>query len=144
MSGILTAESGTPFSVLMACADINAEGDNCRPNRIASGALPSGQQSINEWFNTAAFAIPSTPEYGNAGRNILRAPGLNDIDLAMTKSFSLGSVETRRLRIRSEFFNALNHTNLGVPVNSIDSPAFGTITSSLPGREIQVGARLEF
>jgi hypothetical protein len=144
LSGILTAQSGTPFSVLMSCADIHAQGDNCRPNRVASGALPSGQQSINEWFNTGAFVIPSTPEYGDAGRNILRAPGLNDIDLAMSKSFSLGSVETRRLQIRSEFFNALNHTNLGVPVNSIDSPAFGTITSSLPGREIQLGARLEF
>jgi hypothetical protein len=144
LSGILTAESGTPFSVLMNCADINAEGNNCRPNRIASGALPSGQQSINEWFNTAAFAIPSTPEYGSAGRNILRAPGLNDLDVAMSKSFPWGSVETRRLQIRTEFFNALNHTNLGVPVNSIDSPAFGTITSSLPGREIQLGARLEF
>jgi hypothetical protein len=144
LSGILTAESGTPFSVLMSCADINAQGNNCRPNRIASGALPAGQQSINEWFNTAAFVIPSTPAYGDAGRNILRAPGLNDIDVAMSKSFPWGSVETRRLQIRSEFFNALNHTNLGVPVNSIDSPAFGTITSSLPGREIQLGARLEF
>jgi hypothetical protein len=144
LSGILTAQSGTPFSVLMNCADINAEGDNCRPNRISSGALPSGQQSINEWFNTAAFVIPSTPGYGNAGRNILFGPGLNDIDIAMSKSFPLGSVETRHLQIRSEFFNTLNHTNLGIPVNSIDSPAFGTITSSLPGREIQLGARLEF
>jgi hypothetical protein len=140
----LTAQSGTPFSVLMNCADINAEGDNCRPNRISSGLLPSGQPSINEWFNTAAFAIPSTPEYGNAGRNILFAPGLNDIDVALSKSFPWGSVETRRLQIRSEFFNALNHTNLGVPQNSIDSPAFGTITSAAPGREIQLGARLEF
>jgi hypothetical protein len=123
--------------------DLHAQGDNCRPNRISSGVLPSWQQSINA-FNTAAFVIPSKPEYGDAGRNILRAPGLNDIDIAMSKSFSLGSVETRRLQIRSEFSNALNHTNLGVPVNSIDSPAFGTITSSLPGREIQLGARLEF
>ena len=128
----------------MACADINAQGNNCRPNRIASGALPSGQQSINEWFNTAAFAIPSTPAYGNAGRNILRGPGTNNIDLALSKSFPWGKTETRRLQIRSEFFNALNHTNFGVPVNSIDSPAFGTITSALPGREIQFGARLEF
>jgi len=144
LSGILTAQSGTPFSVLMNCADINAEGNNCRPNRVASGALPSGQQSINEWFNTAAFAIPSTPQYGSAGRNILFAPGLNDIDIALSKSFLWGTVETRRLQIRTEFFNALNHTNLGVPQNSIDSPAFGTITSSLPGREIQLGARLEF
>jgi len=144
MSGILTAQSGTPFSVLMSCADINAEGNNCRPNRIASGALPAGQQSIGEWFNTSAFVIPSTPEYGSAGRDILRAPGLNDIDLALSKSFLWSSVETRRLQIRGEFFNTLNHTNLGVPVNSIDSPAFGTITSAGPGREIQLGARLEF
>jgi hypothetical protein len=144
LSGILTAESGTPFSVLMNCADINAQGNNCRPNRMASGALPSGQQSINEWFNTAAFAIPSSPEYGDAGRNIVRAPGVSNIDIAMSKSFPWGSIETRRLQIRSEFFNALNHTNLGVPVNSIDSPAFGSITTSAPGREIQLGARLEF
>jgi hypothetical protein len=144
VSGILSAESGAPFSVLMACADVNAQGNNCRPNRIASGALPSGQQSINQWFNTAAFAIPGTPQYGDAGRNILRAPGVNNIDLAMSKSFAWGSVEARRIQIRSEFFNTLNHTNLGVPVNSIDSPAFGTITSAAPGRQIQFGARLEF
>ncbi len=144
LSGIFTAQSGTPFSVLMSCADVNAQGNNCRPNRIASGALPAGQQSINQWFDPSAFVIPSTPEYGDAGRDILRAPGVNNIDIAMSKSFPWGSAETRRLQIRSEFFNTLNHTNLGVPVNSIDSPAFGTITSSLPGREIQLGARLEF
>ena len=144
LSSILLAESGTPFSVLMSCADINAQGNNCRPNRIASGALPSGQGSIDEWFDTAAFALPSTMTYGNAGRNILRAPGTANIDLALAKSFSWGKSETRRFQIRSEFFNLLNHTNLGIPVNSIDSPAFGTITSALPGREIQFGARLEF
>jgi hypothetical protein len=128
----------------MSCADVNAQGNNCRPDRISSGELPSGQRSISKWFDTAAFAIPSTPAYGDAGRNILRAPGTNNIDLALSKSFPWGKVETRRLQIRSEFFNTLNHTNLGVPVNSIDSPALGTITSALPGREVQLGARLEF
>jgi len=144
MSGIFQAETGTPFSALMSCADVNAQGNNCRPNLAAGSALSVAQPSINEWFNTAAFVIPATPAYGNAGRNILRAPALNDIDLALSKSFPWGNSETRRLYIRSDFFNALNHTNLGVPVNSIDSPAFGTITSALPGREIQLGARLEF
>jgi hypothetical protein len=144
LSGILLAQSGTPFSVLMSCADINSQGDNCRPNRIANGGLPSAQGSVSQWFQTAAFEIPSTPVYGNAGRNILRAPGTNNIDLAVAKSFRWGKTETRRIQIRSEIFNALNHTNLGVPVNSIDSPAFGSITSALPGRQIQLGTRLEF
>jgi hypothetical protein len=144
LSGIFLAESGSPFSVLMSCADVNAEGDNCRPNRIASGGLPAGEQSIAEWFNTAAFVIPPTPAYGNAGRNILFGPALQNFDLGLARAFHWGSAESHRVQIRAEFFNALNHTNLGLPVNSIDSPAFGSITTAAPGREIQMGARVEF
>jgi hypothetical protein len=144
LSGILTAETGAPFSVLMSCADINSEGNNCRPNRIASGDLPSGQQSIAEWFDRAAFVIPSPQAYGNSGRNILRGPGATNIDFGLFKSIPWGKAERRRLQIRSEFFNTLNHTNLGLPQNSIDSPGFGTITTAAPAREIQLGARLEF
>ena len=144
LSGILLAESGAPFSALMSCADVNAQGNDCRPNLIGNTALPSGAQSLDKWFNTGAFAIPSSPAWGDAGRNILRAPGTENIDLALSRSFRWGNVETRRVQVRSEFFNALNHTNLGTPVNSIDSPAFGTITSSHPGREIQLALRLEF
>ena len=106
--------------------------------------MPVGGQSIGEWFNTAAFAIPSTPAYGNAGRDILRGPGTVNLDFSLSKSIPWGSVEKRRLQIRAEFFNGLNHTNFGLPQNSIDSPAFGTVTTAAPAREIQIGARLEF
>lgn len=144
LSGIFLAQGGPPFSVLMSCADVNAQGNNCRPDRLANGALPAGQRSIAEWFDTTAFTIPAQPAYGNAGRNILRGPGANNFDLGLSRSFRWSGVETRRVQIRGEFFNALNHTNFGLPVNSIDSPAFGTITSAAPAREIQLGARLEF
>jgi hypothetical protein len=69
---------------------------------------------------------------------------MQSFDLGLSRSFPWGSVEARRLQIRAEFFNALNHTNFGLPVSSIDSPAFGSITSAAPAREIQLGARLEF
>jgi Carboxypeptidase regulatory-like domain/TonB-dependent Receptor Plug Domain/TonB dependent receptor len=146
LSGVITAQSGSPFSVLMNCADINAgdNNSNCRPNRITSGVLPTGQRSIAEWFDTAAFAIPSIPEYGNAGRNILMGPGLQNFDLGLMRSFLWGRTETRRVQIRAEFFNTLNHTNFSLPINSIDSPAFGSITSAAPARQIQLGARVEF
>jgi hypothetical protein len=144
LSGVITAQSGSPFSVLMNCADVNAtQGNDCRPNRINSGALPTGQRSIADWFNTAAFAVPSM-EYGNAGRNILLGPGLQNFDLGLARSIPWGRTETRRVQIRAEFFNALNHTNFNLPVNSIDSPAFGSITSSDSARIIQLGARVEF
>jgi len=144
LSGVVTAETGTPFSVVMPCATVNSEGNNCRPNRVASGVLPADERSVNRWFDTFAFVIPSAPAYGNAGRNILRGPGLTNLDAALSKSFSWGAVETHRVQIRSEFFNALNHTNLGQPVNSTNSPALGTITSAAPARVIQLGLRLEF
>jgi hypothetical protein len=123
---------------------VNSEGNNCRPNRIASGELPSDERSVNEWFDTSAFVVPSPQAYGNSGRNILRGPGTTNLDAALSKSFSWGTVETRRAQIRSEFFNALNHTNLGLPANSMTSPGLGTITSAAPGRVIQLGVRLEF
>jgi hypothetical protein len=145
LSGILTAETGPPFSVLMNCADVNAEGNNCRSNRLASGALPGGQQSIAEWFDTQAFAIPSPQAWGNAGRDILRGPGGINLDLGIARTIALApDAAKRRLQLRGGFFNALNHTNFGLPQASIDAPAFGAITSSAPARQIQLGARFEF
>jgi hypothetical protein len=143
LSGIFAAQTGSPFSVLIPCATINAEGNNCRPNRILSGVLPSDQRSISRWFDVSAFAIPSQA-YGNAGRNILRGPGGANLDLSLSKSFRWEAPETRRLQIRFESFNALNHTNFGLPIHSLDSPAVGTITSAAPARVIQLGARVEF
>jgi hypothetical protein len=144
LSGTVDLQTGAPFSVVMPCAAINAEGNNCRPNRIASGELPADQRSIAAWFDKTAFAIPLPKAYGTAGRNILRAPGSSNLDLMIARSFHWGGSETRRLQVRSEFFNALNHTNFGMPVHSTDSPALGSITSAGSARVIQLGVRMEF
>ncbi len=144
LSSVFQTESGAPFSILIQCADVNAEGNNCRPNRLANGALSANERSVNRWFNPSAFVIPSPAAYGNAGRNILRGPGSFTIDGALAKSFYLGSSDIRRLQLRWEVFNSLNHTNLGLPVSSLDSPAVGSITAAGPARVIQLGARLQF
>jgi len=144
LSLISVAQTGSPFSILMSCADINAQGNNCRPDRIASGELPGTRRSPGRWFDTAAFKIPTSPAYGNAGRNILRGPGANTIDVGLTRSFHWRAEEADRVRFRADFFNVLNHTNFGLPVSSIDSPAFGTIASAGPSREIQLGVWIEF
>lgn len=144
LSGILQAQTGSPFSIVTPCATINAEGNNCRPDRIADGALPSGMRSLDRWFDPSAFVIPATPRYGNAGRNVLRGPGSAVLDLSLSKSILLGGEAVRRLQIRAEFFNALNRANFGLPVHSMDSPALGSITAAASARVIQLGARFEF
>jgi hypothetical protein len=144
LSGIVEAQTGAPFSVLMPCAAIGAEGNNCRPNALRPAQLEGEHRSIHRWFDATAFAIPSPQAYGNAGRNLLRGPGSANLDAAVSKSFALGHSDSRRIRLRGEFFNALNHANFGLPIHTTDSPAIGTINSASPGRVVQLSLRVEF
>ena len=95
------------------------------------------------WFNTAAFAAPAAFTFGNAGRNSVYGPGMQALDFAIVRLFTL--TERAKFQFRGEFFNALNHTNLGTPDRFVNTPQFGTITeSTTPGREIQLSARVMF
>jgi hypothetical protein len=68
---------------------------------------------------------------------------MQTLDLALHRQFNV--TEQVNFQIRAEFFNALNHTNLGTPNRFVNTPQFGTITeASTPGREMQVSARLSF
>ena len=61
----------------------------------------------------------------------------------MQRAFRLS--EKTNFQFRGEFFNALNHTNLGTPNRYVNEPQFGTITMAMtPGREIQMSARISF
>jgi hypothetical protein len=120
-----------------------------RPN--FNGSLPSlnRTQQIAGYFGSAigqagsAFTLP-TPDapFGNLGRNAFRAPGFEQWDLAVNKNFTI--TESARLQFRSEFFNLLNHTNLGIPNQQANSTAFGSITGTFPARQIQFGMKLMF
>jgi hypothetical protein len=145
LSGIYTAQSGTFITASMLSTDINADSNcNCRPDEVANPNLPKSQRTIAQWFNTAAFAIPSTNRYGNAGRDTIQAPGLQNIDLGIDKYFQWGKEAAKRIQFRAEMFNAFNHVNFGIPNNVIDSTAFGSITSSAAAREVQFALRFEF
>ena len=63
---------------------------------------------MTQWFNTAAFAQPAAGALGNLGRNTERGPGVNNLDLALFKNFSV--THGMRLQFRLESFNVFNHT----------------------------------
>jgi hypothetical protein len=68
---------------------------------------------------------------------------MQTLDLALVRDFTL--TERAKLQFRGEFFNALNHTNLGTPDRFVNTPQFGTIReATTPGRQIQLSARLSF
>jgi hypothetical protein len=140
-------QTGFPLTISVFGDTANAGtvvGENpIRANVTGQKIFPSGTRNSTTWFNPAAFSTPPAYTYGNVGRNSVYGPGLQSMDLGLVKSFSLA--EKARFEARAEFFNALNHTNLGIPNRFVNTSTFGSITEvSTPGREIQLSARISF
>ena len=81
-------------------------------------------------------------QFGNEGRNVVRGPGIETVDLSLFKSFSI--TESTRLQFRAEAFNLLNHANLALPENDLQSPAFGQILQAAPPRLLQLALKFYF
>ena len=151
LNSIVSTQTGFPFTPLVGFNQ-SGDGDTRNPDRPSinpnfSGAMIEG--SPNQWFNPAAFLLPAAGTFGNAGRDILTAPGLFEWDASLFKNFHVG--ERATLQFRAEFFNALNHTNFGWPVITTFtssggvSPSAGLITSTLTtARQIQLALKLKW
>jgi hypothetical protein len=81
-------------------------------------------------------------QFGNEGRNVVRGPGIEDVDISLFKYFKVS--DTKRVQFRAECFNLLNHANLGLPVNDLESPAFGQILQAGPPRLMQLALKFLF
>jgi hypothetical protein len=144
-SSSFTANTGSPFSVLQGGSNTsNSLAGSLFPNRVKNGSLPS--PTISDWIDTTAFTSPALYTFGTAGRDILRGPGLWDLDWGLMKNFSvpLPFGEHPHVQFRGDFFNILNHPNLALPNATTGSAAFGTITSASPSRTIQLGLQFLF
>jgi hypothetical protein len=147
VSAIFQAQSGFPFTISVFGDTANSGtllGENpIRANYTGQAIFEAGTHTSDMWFNPAAFSTPAAFTFGNVGRNTVYGPGMQTLDLAMHREFAL--TEKMRFQFRAEFFNALNHTNLGTPNRFVNTPQFGTITeAATPGREVQLGLRLSF
>lgn len=153
LSGLMQARTGRPLTLTVnrSSADLpDGNNRNQRPDVVA-GVNPSpANQTPEQWIDLTAFAVPARGTWGNAGRNILRGPGLFQIDLALQKRFAIS--DTRNFALRVEAFNAFNRQNLGNPSTNISAPAsFGLITGPLntsygtgTARQIQFMVRVNF
>ena len=152
-NGILSVSTGVPFSVQSATNTLNTGGAS-RASYVpggGNGTLPSGQQTLAEWFNVAAFSAPAALQYGDAGRNILRGPGTHELDFSLFKNFLLRADSAKKLQFRAEVFNITNTPQFNNPANTIGAAGAGSITSAGSpytlqrlSREIQLAAKFYF
>jgi hypothetical protein len=143
IGSVVTLQSGPPFSVgTQVNTTYSSSAGGLRADVIRDPNLPSDQRSLSGWFDTDAFRQPEPYRFGNQGMNILRADGTNRFDFSVLRNFPIG--EGRRLQFRSEFFNAFNHTDFGLPGRTLNGPGFGIISGADRARQIQLGLRLTF
>jgi hypothetical protein len=138
-SGIVTARGGRPFTVTQSSNNVGQLMTGL-PNRVGNG---EGPQTVDKWFDVTAFQAVTSGTFGNSGRNILRGPGLVNVDAALQRRFAINGDAS--IDLRWEIFNALNHTQLGLPESNISNAAAGTI-SRLAGdpRVMQFALRVSF
>ncbi len=141
-SGIVSWHTGAPFTVNLGVDRANVgAGPAQRPNVTRNPNL-SGGRSPERWFDTDAFTLPPAFSFGNAGRNIVYAPGYSAVDLSLQKE--IGLTERARLKFRVEAFNLFNHPNFDAPNRIAFTPNFGRVFSADAPRQLQFGLKMEF
>jgi hypothetical protein len=97
-----------------------------------------------QWFDTTAFTSAAPYTFGTGSRTEpnLRNPGTIGWDTVMSRWQPIK--ERMRIQYRAEFYNMLNHPNLGAPSASVTSSTFGRITSKSGNRTMTMALRLEF
>jgi hypothetical protein len=145
VSGSFTAHSGTPFTVRVfsknqACQ--NVPGTNSeRGDQSGNPALSN--PTVLEWFDTAAFSIP-TSCFGDAPRNSVIGPGAFTINSGLTKTIPFGRDGLRRLDFSWNASNLLNHPNFTGLSTVLGSSTFGEITSVAGMRTMTFTTRFNF
>ncbi|MBM3764225.1 MAG: TonB-dependent receptor [Acidobacteria bacterium] len=115
-----------------------------RPNITGNPVLPEGQRSPAGWLNRATVLEPTdvSQPFGNAGRNIVRAPSFNQMNFGLHKDFRV--IEGHKVEFRMEAFNFFNKTNFDPPNGNRTANNFGAISNTRPAREIQFALRYAF
>jgi hypothetical protein len=154
LSGMTRFWTGTP-NTINSNGNMGAIGGQQRADWIG-GDIAVADPSRTQWFNVAAFGRPADGTLGNAGRNTVRGPGINQWDISLFKTTRL--TERVSLQFRLETFNTFNHTqwadvnytinvpNPGQPVTKadIDRSQLGYITSTRDPRTVQLAMKLMF
>jgi hypothetical protein len=153
LNAILGLQDGFPFTPLLGFSrsrDGNtnfADRPDIAPGRKIDDSIY--QDDPNQWFDPTVFSLQAAGTYGNAGRDILTAPGLANLDASLFKTTQL--TERMNLQFRAEFFNLTNRTNLSIPSTTVLLPdgtpagSAGKISrTSNQSRQIQFGLKLSF
>ncbi len=133
-SSLAVARTGLPVNVTVARTAASLPDGNTmspqRPNLLPGFSLvPTGGRTPQLYISKAAFALPAAGTFGNAPRNLLRAPGTWQVDASLQKG--LFTTERFNLAFRGDVFNLFNRAQYGAPSGIFNTAGFGQITTQI-------------
>lgn len=150
-AGIATIRSGNPLNVTVG-ADVSLAGLGSGvdvPVRTGGGygnnACGYGTKATTtcvSYLDPTAFSRPALGTFGNIQKDSFAGPRYVNWDGSVTRNF--GITERTSLQFRAEYFNLLNHTNLGDPNTTQSSANFGRIMSDISPRIAQMSLKVVF
>ena len=150
-NGIFSAYTGAPFTVTASGTSLNAPGNSQTADQVNPEVQKLGGIGRNTpYYDPSAFRAVTEVRFGTAGRNILRGPGLVNLDLGLFRQFNV--TERLKLQFRAEAFNLSNTPHFANPSGNASGGGFLAITStnsedsdaSAGPRAVRYGLRLSF
>jgi hypothetical protein len=146
LSAIISAHSGYPVDVTtgvdnaLVGTPTSVSGTGERPNLVLPASVYGS--GIHDYLNPAAFVTPANGTFGNLGEGAILAPGLVEVDMALSRIFPIR--ETRSLELRGEAFNVINRANFLAPNTTLSAGTFGQITTAGSPRIMQLALKFYF
>jgi trimeric autotransporter adhesin len=144
LSGSGLFENGTPFTARILGNQANVAGTGVvGSGRAEATGLPV--ENGSGYFNLAAFTIPPPGELGDAGRNTIPGPWSWSLNSAFGRYFTIGGEGSRkRIELRFETTNTLNHVNITNVNTVVGSTQYGLATTAGAMRTADVNIRFRF
>jgi hypothetical protein len=145
LNGLYRLSTGNPFTPTSDATSCQCTNNTQFAQVVAPVHYLGGVGPGQPWFSTSSFAAPPANQFGDAGRDIIRGPGISNYDFSVFRKFSVS--ERFRLEYRAEFYNLTNTPHFALPNAVVTSGTFGIISSTMTGfgnRRIQMALRLTF
>jgi hypothetical protein len=143
VNGVLSAYTGTPFTVSAPGGSLNAPSNSQTADQVGPWSKLGGIGRNSYYYDPAAFKAVTDVRFGSTGRNIMRTSGVWNTDLMINRTFKI--TEKISTALRAEFYNLPNTAHFGgVSSGSVTSGNFMRILSSFGERQVRFGLRFGF
>lgn len=146
VSGVMSLETGSPFTITASSTTLNAPNNTQVANVVGPFKKLKGLGTGAAWFDPSAFVQPTTAALGNSGKNAYVGPGFFNVDASAFRRFPL--TERVGFEMRAEAFSLTNTPQFGNPSSNVTNQDFGHIDGANGGatgnRVVELAGKITF